>query len=140
MDLQAIKDELVNDPLGLGLAAMNDQQATDKLLEVPASLEPGRERDRTSIDTWEVMEASDPGELVTLEADEERLYGWLVSAGTINPSAPGLRGFFGSLFPQATRPITRAALLALKSEPASRAEFLGFSGLSVGNVASARAL
>lgn len=139
MDLQALKTELATDPLNLGYAGLSDpHEKAAKLNETPAAAEPGRQRDRTTLEAWEVFEATVKSEYAALSADDKELYRAMLSMGTINVRGANTRATFAGLFQAGTQ--TRANLVALQTQPVSRARFLGFGLVRADDVLRAEAL
>lgn len=125
-DLLALKAELTNDPLTLGLTLLSADDVTnaDKLnLVRPAIL-----IDREAIPIGEIFLQIDRDEYVALpEADRDWLKGISVG-GTVNPKAGGeVREGILQLFGPATQ--TRTNLLSIMQEPANRIEQLHKLGL-----------
>lgn len=134
-DLQAIRDELDNDPLGRGYAGMTDQQAADDLnlenrgsiknvsisdfLDIIAPAWPGAQDDRDFIQI--LVEAAGFGGtiLTTSEGVRDKL--------TVNPGAI----FSGQ---------TATDLIALWGTLISRAVELNLGNVRAGTVGQARAL
>jgi len=127
---QTLRTELLTDPLGRGYASKTDQQCADDLNTVY------RTRNRASIQTWEVLEATVAAEYTALSAAEKQRYQILISAGTLNPVGNNIRAAFSAMFAAGTT--TRTNLLALASEPCSRAEELGLGAMTAGEVFRAR--
>lgn len=134
----ALKAEITTDPLGFGYLAMSDSAVADKLNEVPPSAESGREIERDVVPTWEVFEATVPSEWTALSAAEKQRYQSILAMGSINLKKPNTRSTFAAMFGAGTT--TRANLIALRNEAASRATVLFGERVESWDVARARAL
>ncbi len=112
----ALKDELLNDPLVRGYSTMSDQEASDDLNIV------NRERNRTSMSASEILNAVDAVEYADLTNAEETQFWNLMGIGTLNPfgvEAALMTGWFGG-----AGSVTISALQAARKEDVSRAEEL----------------
>lgn len=138
MNYTALKTELTTDPLALGLVALSNEAAAQKLNEVPPSASVGRQVERDIVQTWEVFEATVPAEWAALSAAEKQRYQALLAMGSINAKKSNTRASFAAMFGAATT--TRANLLALQNTPASRAQVLFGESVQSWDVARARAL
>lgn len=138
IDYGNLKTELTTDPISLGLVGMDAHAAAAKLNEVPASASVGLQKERAVIPTWEVFEATVPAEWSALSAAEKQRYQTILSMGTVNVKKPNTRSTFASMFGAGTT--TRANLIALQNEPASRAEVLFGEPVGYWDVERARAL
>lgn len=137
-----LRDELVNDPLGLGYAGMTDQQAADSLNAKT------RIRHRRTMSAGEIFEAVNPGEYQALQQASKTRVDRVLALGAEIIVGPGntpnavqelLTAFGGSS-------VTVQALAALRQQSISRAEELelGSDNTHLGivfplNVARARA-
>jgi hypothetical protein len=116
-DLAAIKAELTNDPLTLGLTllAADDEANANKLNAISAEIQV----DRESIPVSEVVKAIDADEFIALSAAQRDYVGLITNGGSVNPKNGGevreaLLQFFGA------NSETRASLTLLLTESASR--------------------
>lgn len=119
-DLQALSDEINNDPEGFGYGVMSPKQILETLYTVGLN---GQALPVSSIETADVIEATVKSEYDSLSQADKDLYAMFVSAGTINPDGSNTKATFSALFGVGTQ--TRTNLLALAARPASRAEILG---------------
>lgn len=138
MDYQALKTELLTDPLALGLAGMSNSAAADKLNEIPANPAPGRQIERDTVPSWEVFEATVPAEWSALSAAEKQRYQSMLAMGSINLKKPNTRAALAAIFGAGTT--TRSNLIALQNQAASRATALFGERVESWDVARARAL
>lgn len=131
MDYNILRNELINDPLSRGYVGMTDQQVSDSLNTA------NRPVIRTSVDTWEVLEATVDSEYTAMSTANKTRYQIFISAGTLDPSRPNTKAAFASMFGPSTQ--TRTNLLALQlGTPISRATELGLPFVDPHNVTSAR--
>lgn len=116
-DLLALKSELTNDPLNIGLTTepADDEANANLLNEVREACQV----DRETIPASEVNKAIDRDEFAALSAADRQWLGMITAGGTINPKAGGeVREGLLQIFGAATE--TRANLTALLTESASR--------------------
>lgn len=116
-DLLAIKAELTNDPLDLGLTllAADDEANADKLNLVRVECQV----DRETIPASEINKAIDRDEFAALSAADRQWLGMITSGGSVNPKAGGeVREGLLQMFGAGTE--SRASLQALLTESASR--------------------
>lgn len=131
-DYLAIKSELTNDPLTLGLTvlAADDVANADKLNLVRSTIQV----DRESIPVSDVVKAIDADEFIALSQPQRDYVALITAGGSVNPKSGGevreaLLQFFGA------QSETRASLIALLTESASRITQLFKAGtLSYGGV------
>ncbi len=135
VDYMALRAELDNDPSGLGYEGTTDEEAADLLGEIGLG---GQTKERESVSALEVLEAADFSELKALTAEDQRLYQILISPNALNIKSPRTRAMFSGLFGSGTQ--TRANLIALQDEPASRREILGWPFIAYWDIGRARAL
>lgn len=116
-DYLAIKAELTNDPLTLGLTTLpaDDEANANKLNLVRSTIQV----DRESIPVSEVVKAVDADEYIALSAAQRDYLTFVTQGGNVNPKTgnevrEALLQFFGGASE------TRASLLALVTESASR--------------------
>lgn len=126
-DLLALKDELTNDPAGLGLVAppaIDDVGNADKLNTINESIQ----IDREAISISEIFINIDRDEYAALaDADRDWLNG-ISSGGTINPKSGGeVREGLLQLFGAGSE--TRDNLIAILTEPSNRIEQMFKLGL-----------
>lgn len=137
IDLTALKDELANDPSGIGYTG-DDAADAELLNETPRS---GTSVTRETIPTDEIRRAVVPAEWPSSNADApvRDLLLFHTQGEQINPNDPNVRQAFLDAFPAGTT--TRQNLAALQTREGSRAEELfGEEGVSVtpSDVANAR--
>jgi len=130
VDFVKLKAEITTDPLGRGYASMTNVQVVDSLNTV------NRTRDRIIVPSHEVFEALDFGELKALAAADRQIVLGLLAMGDVNLKGPNLRAAFGTIF--GAGPTTRANLVALQTEPVSRAEELGLGNVETRDVTRVR--
>lgn len=125
-DLLALKSELTNDPLSLGLTtlAADDEANADKLNLVRDTIT----IDRESIPVSEVLTAIDADEFIALSQPQRDYVALISNAQTVNPKSgnevrEALLQFFSA------QSETRTKLTALLTEPANRIEKLFKSGV-----------
>jgi hypothetical protein len=131
-DLLALKNELTTDPksLGLTLLAADDEANANKLNEVRTQTP----IDREAIPVSEVVLSVDGDEYLGLSPGQQNYLNFITNAGVVNPKSgnevrEALLQFFGA------QSETRAKLLALVTEPASRINQLFKAGtLSKGGI------
>jgi len=116
-DKLAIKAELANDPLDLGLTVL---EADDAVNAVALNLvRTVCQIDRETIPASEINKAIDRDEFAALSASDRQWLGMITAGGSINPKAGGeVREGLLQLFGPATE--SRASLTALLTESASR--------------------
>lgn len=125
-DLLALKAELTNDPKNLGLTILpEDDEANANKLNVVSVSTP---IDRESVPLSEITLAVDADEYLALSAGQRDYLKFITAGQSINPKASGeireaILQFFGA------QTETRANLLALVSEPASRINQMYKAGL-----------
>lgn len=129
--LAILRDELLNDPLGLGYAGQTDQQATDTLNTE------NRPVDRDRVPTGEVMAAIRPGDFINVTGVPQQTYlKILLGIDFVLLGSTNIRNALANIFSGA--PLTLAALAALQQELVSRGTELGIGFIHVGDVAEAR--
>jgi hypothetical protein len=116
-DLLAIKAELTNDPLTLGLTilAADDEANANKLNEVRTTIQV----DRESVPVSDVVKAIDADEFIALSQPQRDYVALITNGGTVNPKNGGevreaLLQFFSA------QSETRASLILLLTEAGSR--------------------
>lgn len=129
--LQVLADELASDPLSRGYSTMNDVEVSDSLNE------PGREVDRSSLDTGLVMSAIVDTEFLALQEAAKEFLSLLVLAQNV-PLTDTLKSNLGRIFPAGSE--TRANLIALVKRSGSRAEEIGLGRVTPSHIADARRL
>lgn len=141
-DYLAIKSELTNDPLTLGLTvlAADDVANAEKLNLVRTVIQV----DRESIPVSDVVKAIDADEFISLSQPQRDYVALITAGGSVNPKSGGevreaLLQFFGA------QSETRASLTALLTESANRitqlfkAGTLSYGGnVTASDVANAR--
>lgn len=134
MDLVALHNEIVNDPVTLGYAGKTDQQVADLL----NSLTTGRTRNRTSVTKNEILAAMRNVDYPTTSANDQIRWNKLnlvLSTDTIDASSTNIRDVFSAIFAGTA---TLTALNALATRIVSRAEELGLGPITAGDVQQAR--
>lgn len=127
-DLQAIKAELTNDPLSLGLTLLPEDDAAnaDKLNVVSSAIQ----IDRESIPCDQINKRIDLDEFAALSAAYRQYLAMVTASGSIDPSAKGgnkVREALLQMFGPGTE--TRTALIAILTEPANRVDQMFKQGL-----------
>lgn len=131
MDLQALRAELLTDPLARGYSAMTDAQVVTSLNVANRSVA------RDTIPAHEVVEATVPAEWAALSAQEKQRYAILTGAGDVNVKGPNTRASFLAMFGAGTA--TRTALAALQTKTVTRGAELGLNTVTALDVSRARA-
>lgn len=133
-DYQALKTELVTDPLGIGYGGMNNAQAANALMTTT------RDVDRTEISRFELYEAISDSEFEALTANNKArvrdlyLFDWIATTATGRARAV-LWAVFGA------GSVTRGNLINLVRQRIRRCEDIGWlQGVTEHDVAAARAL
>lgn len=128
-DLLALKAELTNDPLTLGLTtnSADDETNANKLNLVRTTIQV----DRESVPVSEVVKAVDADEFIALSAAQRDYLQFITQGGSVNPKSgnevrEALLQFFGAASE------TRTKLLALVTEAASRIDQLYRAGTVTG--------
>lgn len=130
-DIDALRDELINDPLGRGYSTMSDEEAADDL----NSLATGRTRNRTSMTSSEVFNSIVVSELIALTDGDRATVMSIMGFGAINPFGREADVFI-SIFGGGSDTIT--ALAAARVDAISRAVELDLGKVKAGNVEEAR--
>ena len=134
MDYSKLATELNTDPVSLGYAGLNNAQAAAKL----NATDTGRTRSRTRVEVTEVFNCIDDGAWPATAILQDKLRG-ILSMPYVDASNTNTRGIFGAIFPNAgATAATRTRLLALATEPISRAAELGLGFVTEGDVQIAR--
>ncbi len=128
-NLDDLKDELVNDPLGRGYSGMTDEQASNSLNVV------NRTKNKTSMTGSEVANAVDIGEFNALSAGDEQLIWNVIHIGDIDPFGVEAT-IFTNVFGMGSATIT--SLAAARKIPVSRAQELNLGRIGPGLVTEAR--
>jgi hypothetical protein len=129
-DLLALKAELTNDPLTLGLTLVpaDDEANADKLNLVRDTIK----IDREAIPVSEIVKCIDADEYIALSAPQRDYVFLITQGGSVNPKAgnevrEALLQFFSA------QSETRASLTAILTESANRIDYLYKAGtLKVG--------
>jgi hypothetical protein len=134
-DLNALKTELTQDPVALGYAGKTSIQAAALL----NATNTGRSRNRTRVEITEVFNQIDDGAWPSTAILQDKLRG-ILSMPYVDASNTNTRGIFGAIFPNSgATAATRGRLLALSTEPISRAVELGWGFVTPGEVEQALA-
>ncbi len=130
LQMTLLDSELTNDPLARGYSGIADPQAVaDNLLEK------NRTRIRESMSSSEVFQSVDKNEFLGLTDAQKTLIMQILAFGSISPSGKEA-DVFTSIFGAGSASIS--ALASARQETISRAEELGISGVSAGDVLLAR--
>ncbi len=124
-DLLALKAELTNDPLALGLTvlAADDEANANALNLVRATIQ----IDRESIPVSEIVKAIDRDEFNAASAADRQYIGMITAGGDVNPKTGGeVREAMLQIFGVGTE--SRTNLTALLTEAANRIEQLFKAG------------
>lgn len=138
----ALKTELTTDPKGLGLGAMTDTAAAAKLNQAGASSETLPNRVLESFEFMRCVKMSEfDAVFSTWTAGQKEWFARLVSTGKVDVGNTQVKTDLVTLFPAGTAAVTRAAVLAVTTRTASRAEVLFGAGVIIQyfDVARARA-
>ena len=136
VDLTALNTELTSDPTALGYASHVAAGADGTLAELLNRTRPTISVKRATIQTWEIIAATESADWTALSVEAKDRYRVIVSAGVIDVSDANIRALLGALLPAGSA--TRANLIARISRPGSRAEQL--FGVSVSSDEIAKAL
>lgn len=128
--LANLKSELTLDPLGRGYAGMSNAAAASDLNAL------SRSRARTSVLAQEIFDAIVPAEYSLLTATQRDVVSSVLSLGPVVQRTPATQAALLAVFGPATT--TRSNLLALATEPCSRAAELGFGAADPALVGAAR--
>lgn len=126
MDYQILKTEIINDPASLGYAGSLDKQVANLLNKKGLS---GETIDNDILESYKIVNAIDATEWEALIDIERERLNLILSTGKVDISNVNIKLQIGEMFGAGTD--TRAALLALTTRPASRAEILFGNGVSV---------
>lgn len=130
MDLDALKTELVDDPLGRGYSAMTDEAAAVDLNTL------NRERDVVSVTGQQIFEAVVPAEYTALTDIQRQTLLGIVGMGEILVNGINTKAALLSMFSPG---VTRTNLSNLQKESIGRATELGLGFIRAGDVQRARA-
>lgn len=132
MDYTVLKNELNNDPLGIGYAGMTSSEASVSINTANQS------RNRASMTGDEVFSATDSTEFGSLSDTNKTL--WLSFCGrdSINPFGLANVAFVTYLFNNPST--TLSSLQGLRTETVSRAVVLGLRYVTPGDIEYARTL
>ena len=135
MDYAALKTELDSDPKNLGYSGKTDQEAADLLNTLGLSNETTV---RESVNTSDIIAAlySDKDEFMSLPQIDLVRLNLLSPVGNIDPVT--IQDVLKEIFTMADYPNIRAALIALATRDASRAEKLFSQSVSLKDVHLAR--
>ena len=131
MDMDVLKAELNNDPLGRGYAGMTDEEAASDLTDVLY-----RTVARSYVAGWEILNATNDAEYAALTAEQKASWDRLCAVEQIDTTSGVAKAREAELFGPGT--VTRSNLAALKNPPASRARELGLGDVRTGHVQEAR--
>ena len=129
MDLQALKTELTTDPLARGYPGMGDEAAANSLNVRD------RQANRDALDSGSLIAAIVRSEYTLLTAIEKD-YLRLIALAPSMPLTATVKTELSAIFPAGSA--TRANLIALLKQPASRGEELGLGFVTPSDVANAR--
>ena len=136
MDYAALKLELTTDPAALGYAAAWAEGSDWKLADLLNAVRQTIDVNRGVIPSYEIINATVPGDWATLSAAEKQRYQTLTGAGQVDSGNANVRAAFQAMFAAGTA--TRTALVALLTRKGSRAEQVFGQGVSMMGVAQAR--
>ncbi len=117
MSLDALRTEIVDDPIPRGYSAMTVEQ-----IRVSLHVE-DRPRAVESVTGQDIFEAVVPAHYVALPADDKQLFGTIVGMGEIKVGGTNTKLALATMFSGATA--TLDALLALQTVQVSRLTELG---------------
>lgn len=133
--LQALKSEITNDPLGVGYAGQPDAEV-ERLLELP---------NRSVLNVTEVPAYALFARFVQAEyavaiadTNKSRVLGHLLSMGTLNPADNNLRDAIVFIFGAGSG--TVANLAPLRTRQGTRLEELGLPNVTTSDIANAKRL
>ena len=130
MDLVALKNEITNDPAGIGYAAAGDDHvAIARLLN-----KSGRSIDSESLSSGLLVSCLDQTEYVALTAPQKAYLSLFVTVGDV-PMTPDVRQALRGMFAAGSK--TRGNINAATKRDASRSEELGFGRVTESEVADA---
>jgi hypothetical protein len=133
-DYRLLRDELINDPVGLGYSGLSNGAAAARL----NATDTGRTLPRSRVEVTEIFNAIDDGAWPATAILQDKLRG-ILAMPFIDASNTNTRGIFGAIFPNSgATAATRGRLLALSTRTVSRAEELGLGLVNEGDVALAR--
>ena len=138
IDKLEIKAELETDPQLLGFAAhatdsMEDKKwCADKLNEIGAS---GESKNRGIIPASEVTAALVPSDVSVLSSTQQNQLNIVISAGQVDINSAEIQLLFDDLFSGLT---THDNLAALRTEPISRADALGWPSVRYWDIGRGR--
>lgn len=131
MDLQALKNEITNDPLGRGYANLDDEKIAESLNK--ADRQPNRETLDSGLFVGSIVAADYAG----LTADQRDRVRLLATPSLLYVSTH-IRNELRNMFPPGSA--TRNNLTAALMRPGSRAEELGLGRVTPSDVADAKRL
>ena len=136
MDYAALKLELTTDPAAIGYAAAWAEGSDWKCADLLNAVRQTIDVDRGVIPSYEIINATVPGEWTTLSVAERQRFQILTGAGQVDSGNANVRAMFQAMFGAGTT--TRTALVALLTRKGSRAEQVFGQGVSMNDVAQAR--
>ena len=117
--LSELKTEIDTDPVTLGYTGKTNDEVADLL----NSLSTGRTKDRGSIETWQILDATDfETDYAVLSSNQKTQYQIMISAGVVSIKSANIKNALVAMFGAGTA--TRTNLIALAKEPITRAEDL----------------
>lgn len=132
MDIEALKNEITNDPLTRGYSSMTDAA-------VAVDMEtPYRSAGGDSITGTELLESTVASEYDSLTASQKALYVAMIGMSSIDIANANVRAFLTGMFTGGTA--TRTNLVALATKNITRSAELGIGFVRSGTVAMARGL
>lgn len=141
VDQAALKAEIQNDPSAVGysavLTAADGDALLANLLNQPRA---GTRVNRGVLDSWLLLDAVAPADLLALTGGQMNLFLAIVSTGHFSVNSVNIQAILNGLFPSATAPTTNANLVALRSRLGSRAEALFGAGTIIDSLDVAVAL
>lgn len=122
--VEQLASEISTDPAGLRLPILAQQARDHAIAAVLNLVRQGVSYEvfRGSIESYEIINATNPAEWTALSSAEKQRYQTIVGAGKVDTSSANVRAAFLAMFAAGTT--TRTALIALGKRQGSRAEVL----------------
>lgn len=135
MDYTALQNEILSGPLSATFAPFvavgNDAAIADELNRVDAA----HKVTRKLVESYEIINATDPADWAALSAAERQRYQTLTGAARVDLSSNNVRQAFAAMFGQGTS--TRTAIVSLQERNGSRAEIVVGGPVTAADVAVA---
>lgn len=129
-DRRALRDEIQNDPLGLGYSGMSDQQIYDSLHAA------NRTRNRAELSGDEMRQATNGADFTGLTDHKRDLWISFCSGEPVDPFAQANADLVNWIFGSGST--TVANLSSLRTETVSRAVELGLGEITLHQISVAR--